>query len=127
MGQAIDRRAFPRHRGDGIVARLNSESIKVIDLSSAGIRIERPRSWNFLKDIKLQILHSASENSIARMIPVIGHVVGETEDHLRIAFTSMSPGLAELIDIYTTRHTCLPQEPRTITRLQCDPLPARVG
>jgi len=108
MAVAVDLRAFPRYSGEGICARFEEETVNVIDVSLAGVRVERPRRWGDLRDIDFVLDCATDGEQPAQLIPVRGHVVGEDADHLRISFRSVSSALAAVIDCFLQRHSAQP-------------------
>jgi hypothetical protein len=60
----------------------------------AGIRVQRPKSWQPALNIQLRVIPLADET---HEVPVSGHVVGEEDSYLRIAFAAVSPALAKII------------------------------
>lgn len=108
MAVATDLRAFHRYPGDGIVARIEEETVGVIDVSLAGIRVVRPRNWSDSRDIEFVLNYGPETEDLSQSIPVRGQVVGQDSAHLRIAFRAVSPALADIIDDFMERHMVRP-------------------
>lgn len=101
MAKIIDLRSFLRASGDGVIALVGSEFVKVIDISVAGVRLARPDSPLPHRNVQFRIIPRTETGlDIYRAIPVCGHIVGDGADHVRIAFSSVTTALAHLIDRY---------------------------
>jgi len=103
-----ERRAFHRYGGDRFMAIVGDETVSVINISVAGVRIARPDSWPLTKGIDFVLVRTAEESGSAREIPVRGRVVGSDTDHLRISFGAVSPDLADAIDCFMDDHQAKP-------------------
>lgn len=99
MAASVERRAFPRYKGHGIFVQMNAEMARMIDISVAGIRVQRPLNWTGVRNVRFQLLHSTDDGAV-RTIPVSGHVVGVEENQLRIAFSTMPQDLKRMIDVF---------------------------
>ena len=96
MADIIELRAFPRASGSGIFALLGDEILEVIDVSVAGIRIARPKHDLPHRNVDFRIIPRSSAG-LHRSVPVCGHIVGHGEDHVRIAFASVTTALVNLV------------------------------
>jgi hypothetical protein len=100
MAFANERRAFPRFRGDRFLAVVGEETVDVLNISVAGVRIARPGGWATTKGIDFLLIHTSEDAGAAQQIPVRGRVVGADNEHLRISFGAVSSDLAEAIDCF---------------------------
>lgn len=98
MAESIDRRRYHRVTGERVMAHIGQELVEVIDVSVAGIRVTRPYFFVGQRNIEFRVLSRALDTLGRRQtLTVRGHVVGDTTDHLRIAFASVTPALSRLI------------------------------
>ncbi|HLN23856.1 MAG TPA: hypothetical protein VK558_07715 [Patescibacteria group bacterium] len=101
MAQLIDLREYPRFDGDGFVAQIGQELVKVIDISIAGVRLERAENWISCRNIEFQIIPVlGNELDHFRAVDVRGHVVGVDTSQLRIVYAAVSMALANVIGCY---------------------------
>lgn len=101
MGVIIDIRKFHRSTDGGVVAQVDNEIVDVIEMSAAGVRLARPLTWYNRRHVEFRFI---PRNDLGldhhRAIPVCGHIVGDGPDHLRIAFSSVTEALANVIGSY---------------------------
>jgi hypothetical protein len=102
MADIIELRRHRRSDGRGAVfAQIGREIVEVTDISVAGMRVERPPSWEPCRNIHFRIIPQIGTMlDFARAVPISGHVVGLADDHLRIAFASVSYPLARIIQAH---------------------------
>lgn len=104
MAVIVDLREYHRATGGGVVAQVGSEIVEVIDISVAGVRLSRPNASLPRRNLEFRIIPASSVGlDLHRAIPVCGHIVGEGDDHLRIAFAAVTVALANIIGRYEGR------------------------
>lgn len=102
MADIIELRAFPRTPGSGTFALVGDELLEVIDISVAGIRIARPKHDLPHRNVEFRVIPRSSAG-LHRSVPVCGHIVGHGEDHVRIAFASVTTALVKLVGSFHQR------------------------
>ncbi|MGE5517174.1 MAG: hypothetical protein ACM31D_15315 [Bacteroidota bacterium] len=101
MAEIVDLRAFLRTSGENVFALLGTEVVEVLDISVAGIRIARPQQDLPNRNVEFLIIpRSNAGPDFRRSVPVRGHIVGSGPDQIRIAFSSVTTALAQLIGCY---------------------------
>lgn len=104
MPEVFDLGEFRRKGGQGLVAQMGTEYVEVINVSSAGMRLARPKTGLPLRHVEFRVIPcSKSGLDFYRATPISGHIVGEGPDHIRIAFSSVTRALANLIGTYEGR------------------------
>jgi hypothetical protein len=95
MAEIIDLREFRRFSGEGLVAYIGGEFVDIVNISAAGIRMVRPRRALPRRNVEFSIADTSA--SARQVVAIRGHIVGETADHVRVAFASVNQALAKLI------------------------------
>ncbi|MDR3439053.1 hypothetical protein [Telmatospirillum sp.] len=97
----IELRKYRRQISRDLFALFDDEIVRVVNISIAGICIERPAGAFPSRNIEFLVVPRAGNDlDIVRAIPVQGHIVGETGDHLRIVFASVNHALSNIIGCY---------------------------
>lgn len=103
MAEIIELRQYRRSPGENVIADIGGDMVAVINISVAGMRVARPSRWVPHRNIQFRLVPQNGEAlDFTQAIPISGHVVGQDDDHLRIAFAVVSPRLAEVIEALAT-------------------------
>ena len=98
MAQIMELRNYRRVVGHSMVAQIGDEIVEIFNISVAGIKVARPRDWQAHRNLDFQIIpQSGAVIEPRHAIPVHGHVVGDSPDHLRIVFSAITHALATVI------------------------------
>ncbi len=101
MADIIELRQHRRSAGGAVFAQIGREIVDVLNISVAGMRVARPQSWEPCRNIHFRIIPQlGTMPDFSHAVAISGHVVGDDDDHLRIAFASVSVALARIIEAY---------------------------
>ncbi len=103
MGSAavVELRKYNRVSPDHLYAMIGEEFVRVDNISPAGICIGRPVSGFSTKDIRLWIVPVVSDLlDMHKAVAIQGHIVGQSDDQIRIVFSAVNHQLANMIHRY---------------------------
>ena len=99
----IELRQYSRFSPDTLFALVNDEIVHVENLSAAGICISRPSVEISTRNTQLWIVPlSHGFLDMNRAVQINGHVVGHSQDSIRIVFSSVNYELSNIIQLYKT-------------------------
>ncbi len=97
----IELRRHVRLAPDDVFALVGDEIVQVVNMSAAGICMDRPRADFAGKQVEFWVVpRSNGFLDMNRAVQVLGHVVGRSETQVRVVFSSVNYELANLIRRY---------------------------
>jgi len=98
MANVTELRNHQRYGGHSLVAQIGETEVEVFNISLAGVKVARPDDWRATRNLDFHIIPKVAGVVEKRhAVPVHGHVVGDGDDHLRIAFSTISHTLANVV------------------------------
>jgi hypothetical protein len=94
-------RKYNRFVPDDLFAVIGETVVHVENISAAGICLRRPNVDFTNRNVQFQIAPVVDDKlAMHRAVEILGHIVGTTDDKVRIVFSAVNYELANLIQHY---------------------------